>query len=763
MPKIGILLFFATVFVLGLVVVKDYGLSIDEPTQRRYGEINWNYVVKGDPRLLTYKDRIYGPAFELFLYGVEKVFRVKDSRSKYLLRHILNFMLYVLALWFFYLLCKQHFKHWVWGVLGVLVLILSPRLFAHAFINSKDLPFLSLFIISMYTLQQYLEKKNWKSMMWHALCCALVVDIRVLGLLVPLFTVLHQGWDLVIRKHDKPYWKSEGLRLLGFGVLCFLLVIAFWPTLWKNPFANLFLALKEMSRFPWLGEMLYLGSMVKSDALPWHYALVWIFITTPLAYTLSFMTGLILLGRELVMRPKVFLQYRKMEILFVFWFILPLGAVIIFQSVLYNGWRHLFFIYPAMVLIAIHGAKSSFCWIVNVIPEQNKRFVTVGCLAVLGLYLASVLITMIRLHPNQHLFFQKGIGGVVGAQEKFEMDYWGLTFYQGLKTLLTQTDTGKIKVFAVDPVLVDSARLLSKKSRQRLIFVKELDRAQYYLDNGFRALPTEYPHIITHALKVDGVRVLTIAQLENQSVSWEEEQKRERFSRLAKNIEMTQDKQIGQVANDLQNNIRLGLANYIRNTQDIEIMMEPFSTEKIRRGEFEQLRIRAREGELGDFQHKNIGIPFEVLDITVSQLVVDLQKAQQHKLEIISLGNITVNEIELQDQKVNQALTEAEGDERKLRLFFKADMLQARWLDKPNAEVDLSLDIKPDTTRPTSDNLWFEIKRITVNRIPMPKTLVHWGIQAYNPLIPMKKLPGDVKLGELKISDGILRIQKKAE
>ncbi|MCK5242795.1 hypothetical protein KAR34_10110 [bacterium] len=757
--KTTVLLFFVVLFIVGLVIVKDYGLSIAEPTQRRYGEINWNYIFAGDQRLVTYKDNIYGPAFELFLFGAEKILHLKDTQHKYLLRHTLNFLLFFTAVWFFYLFCKHHFRHWGWGILGALLLILSPRIFAHAFFNSKDLPFLCLFIISMYTLQQYLDKKNWWWVIGHALSCALVVDIRVLGLLVPMFTSLLQGWDIYVVRQDRKQWIMEGSRLLVYGLLFFVLMILFWPTLWKQPLANLVLALKEMSRFPWLGEMLYLGKMVKSDALPWHYAPVWIFITTPILYSLGFILGLLVFTKELIKQPLWVLRNRKMDVIFLLWFFLPLGAVILFRSVLYNGWRHLYFIYPAMLLIAIQGGKSAYLWLKSKISKQRISILTWTFISLLACYLMCVLLTMVRMHPNQHLFFQQGIGGIQGAHGKFALDYWGLTFYHGLQTLLAQEDAKMIKVYETDPVLADSARLLPRAARQRLVFIKELDRAQYYLDNGFRALPADYPHVITHALLVGQVRVLTIAKLENQCLSWEQEQEQARVSLLTKNMEITQDKSISQVFYTLENNIRSGLAKYVRNTEDLQIFMEPFSTEKIRCGEFEQLRIRAIGGELGDFQHQDLGLPFEVLDITISQLVLDLEAAQKHRLEIISLGSLVVNEIELQDQKVNQALAKAKGDERKLRLFFKEGMIQARWLDKPQAEVDVALEVKPDTIHTQSDNLWFEIKRITIARVLIPKTLVHWGLQDYNPLIPMEKIPGQVKLGEVKITEGKLRFQ----
>ena len=50
--------------VLGLGLHRDYGISWDEPVQRRYGEKVYRYIAAGDESLLKDRHRVYGPAFE---------------------------------------------------------------------------------------------------------------------------------------------------------------------------------------------------------------------------------------------------------------------------------------------------------------------------------------------------------------------------------------------------------------------------------------------------------------------------------------------------------------------------------------------------------------------------------------------------------------------------------------------------------------------------------------------------------------------------
>ena len=146
--RILVVLFFAAILCIGICVYKDYGISWDELVSRNNGLLTYKYVFEGDQEILTYRDRYYGTAFELLLLIAEKPFDFKDPRDIFFFRHLATFFLFWIASIFFYFLCKDHFKDWKMGLAGSLFLILSPRIFAHSFFNSKDLAFLSLFIIS---------------------------------------------------------------------------------------------------------------------------------------------------------------------------------------------------------------------------------------------------------------------------------------------------------------------------------------------------------------------------------------------------------------------------------------------------------------------------------------------------------------------------------------------------------------------------------------------------------------------------------------
>jgi hypothetical protein len=87
----------------------------------------------------------------------------------------------------------------------------------------------------------------------------------------------------------------------------------------------------------------------------------------------------------------------------------------------------MYFIYPAMVLIAVRG----FLMIWNAVDFQKAGMVAKGAMGVLlvalVLDMASTAAFMVRSHPYQNLYFSPLIGGLQGAKGRFEWDYYGVT------------------------------------------------------------------------------------------------------------------------------------------------------------------------------------------------------------------------------------------------------------------------------------------------------------------------------------------------
>ena len=148
--------YFILLFLIGIIVFKDYGISIDEDNTRINGLASLKYIFeifspelinnseKFDdiPSLHEFKEQGIGAIFDLPLAYIEYFFHVEDSRNYYLLRHLFTFMLFFISAFFFFLIIKKRYNSNFIGMLGTLFLILSPRIFADSFYNNKDIFFL---------------------------------------------------------------------------------------------------------------------------------------------------------------------------------------------------------------------------------------------------------------------------------------------------------------------------------------------------------------------------------------------------------------------------------------------------------------------------------------------------------------------------------------------------------------------------------------------------------------------------------------------
>jgi len=508
--KVIVSLFFLIFLLIGLAIFNNYGLSWDEGTNRMLGYQNYNYIFGKNTDILGSAEKYHGPAFEIFLVVLEKAFRLADSRDILLARHLATFLLFYVSVFFFYLICKDRFKSWKIGLLGSLFLILSPRIFADAFYNSKDLAFLSFFIISIYTLIRYLDKKSlfWASI--HALVCAVLIDIRMPGILVPLFTFGFSALEL-LKNYSLERCKNikKNLSLLCYAILLIALTILFWPILWKNPFSNFLAAYKEISHYPWGGSVLYMGKLIHATNLPWHYIPVWMIITTPLIYTVGFLFGLIVLAYRLIRRSLPEIR----DIIFLLWFFAPLLAVIVFKSVVYDGWRHLFFIYPAFLMISLVGLISIFDFIKLKFSGKKRKILSIVFILIVIFCILDISYFMIKNHPHQNVYFNILAGK--DLRNNFELDYWGLSYRQALEYILKNDLRNNIKVIAPNFPGYFNIAILSPKDRARIEYVQNISDADYFLSN-YRDHKADYSYPNKFfSMNVGGTEIMVVYKLKN--------------------------------------------------------------------------------------------------------------------------------------------------------------------------------------------------------------------------------------------------------
>jgi len=472
----------------GAVVLDDFGVAWDETVQREIGTLNYLYLSQGSTRLFDpgFAERHYGPAFEIMLVLIEKQLRLDDSRAVFLVRHGVTFLLFCVGVAFFYRLCVRHFRSWPTAIFASSCLVLSPRIFADSFYNSKDLPFLSVFVISIYTLVKFLDEGTARRAFWHALSSAVLVDIRIAGLLVPAMTLVLGTVDLLFAKDpNRPPWRRVAVLSMYAGILA-ALTVAFFPYLWRSPPDHLVEVLAKMSRFPFGNPVRYLGRDLPPEALPWHYLPVWIGVTTPLAYLGLFLAGLVAIAGSCLRKPDRLLGDPESRdyMIWILWCLVPVVSVAATGAIVYDGWRHLYFVYPGLLMIAVTGALR----IAGRLRRRLPSGLDAGAGGLAGvlwlLVVAEPLVFMVRYHPYGNVFFNRLAGdGMKTVRDRFEVDYWGLSYRRGLEYVLRHDARETIKV-RLRPGRVDvSTAILPVAQRRRLRFAARGRDADYLLTN----------------------------------------------------------------------------------------------------------------------------------------------------------------------------------------------------------------------------------------------------------------------------------------
>jgi hypothetical protein len=506
-------LFMIGLLLTGIATFDDYGVSWDEPVQRQYGEKVFNHITTGDRELFADRHRYYGPVFELLLYSLEEAFGLEDTRPIYLMRHLITFLVFWTGALFFFLLCRRVFRDWRVALVGTCFLVASPRIFAHAFYNSKDIPFMAVFIIGVYTLVRLLETRTPLRVALHGVVCALLVDIRIVGVLLPALTLAFVGYEAARSKPKGVHAKRTALSV-GLYVIVFLcLTVLLWPTLWRHPLHNFIRVFEGMRNFPWKAPVLYLGSEVWSTELPWHYIPVWIAISTPIALIGLFVVGLAYSGWSLFRRSGKDIVLKRDMVLLLVWFLVPVVYSVLSRAVLYDAWRHAFFVYPVFVMIAVVGGVSIWRTISIKSTDTLRRVLTAAFVLVITVNLGFAVTFMVRHHPHQNVYFNSLTGGIAGAEGRFELDYWGLSYRRGLEHILRNDDGERVIVNAATAPGRYNADILKPGDRKRLVFVTEAYKAEYYLTNfrwkRGRALPgREY-----YFVKVDDVAIMAVRKM----------------------------------------------------------------------------------------------------------------------------------------------------------------------------------------------------------------------------------------------------------
>ena len=440
---------------IGLSIVRDFGMSYDEPDYYLYAENTADayksfFALAYVPTFGPHDLPNYGPAFIIFPELIIRFLKLMfPTLFPVYIWHFSYFFLFQLGGLCLYALARRWFEAWsAWGIL--LLYTFQPLLWGHAFINPKDIPFMAFFLFTLwsgfrladslgaenmevslsskndesrtskgtqFSLPRFTIKESFPFLRSSALLLAgilfgMTMSIRLLGPLAGLIIILYVA--LTLRQKSLPV-------ITAYLICATVTMFITWPYLWSNPIGHWMDSLALMRNFPWPGHILFNGQFYDPEKLPISYlpTLLNIQLTEPLL--LLTYIGLIILIFSII-RKQIKLDFFLVVVLGV---VLPLASLILSRATMYDNFRQILFLLPPLILLAGLGLDTIF----SILRPAALRLPLLVVLAFPGIY------AIVRLHPYQYVYYNSFVGGTGGALRRFELDYWFTAYSEAARWL----------------------------------------------------------------------------------------------------------------------------------------------------------------------------------------------------------------------------------------------------------------------------------------------------------------------------------------
>jgi hypothetical protein len=469
--RISLLLWFVVCLLIGAAIVHDYGMSIDEPNNQRYAVDTWNaypsvFGTRFEPAYRSSYDG-HGPAFitlaSIFVKVAQRLIPGVFAPDLWHFSYFIAFLLSGLCLYWLA-------KHWfgVWASWGILLLYSSqPILWGHAFINPKDIPFMAFFLASIaagFGMVDYLARQvssldvatqnepsqiaarssSQNSFLREAFRSFANPWVYLAGTLLGLTTsvrILGPYAGVIVILYGLYKSRRRTLAMIpAYIILTTLVCYLTWPYLWTDPFGRLLQSLSVASAYPWQGGVLFEGKIMPARALPARYLPEMLSIQFTETAFILFVTGVVLAIRKMFKREAL-----VPFILFLLWFVIPILTIILSKSVVYDGFRQILFLVPPLFLMTGYALD----WIFTKLRNLTLRMLILVLIVAPGIY------SIITLHPYQYVYFNSLVGGVRGAEGKYELDYWA-TSYREAALFLNGRVSQNARVVVYGPVEIVS-------------------------------------------------------------------------------------------------------------------------------------------------------------------------------------------------------------------------------------------------------------------------------------------------------------------
>jgi len=463
--------------IIGLMTFRSYGLSWDEPLFYDYGEAlkyaytpaNWfsgNFDVAQSFGSSGTDHANRGPAYLLVAMPFVSLWKGLglDSASAW---HLTNFLTFNLGIYLLYRLASKWMSKE--SALAVAALFtFQPLLWGHAFINPKDIPFLTFFLGAVLFGFELIDK--WKTnyqipstnLILASFFLGIATSIRILGPLAAILVLLYalvQGIKTSDLLKRPTFWLYASLSL----IIMFLA----WPYLWLNLLEKFTEVFVFMSDNPTQLNVLFAGENYQAGEIPRRY------FPTLLAYTLTEPTYLLIALGIFFGFWKADNKKRLTLAILLFWFGILTAYILIKRPAIYDGYRHFLFILPPLFIFTGFAFEALFNWL----KQSWQKIILTFAILAFG------LLPIIQLHPYQYAYYNNFAGGMDGVFRNYETEYWLTCYREAVLGLNQRAEPGTQLFVRREPYIAAYYVGANITIRDFRTEQKEMESGDYYLVN----------------------------------------------------------------------------------------------------------------------------------------------------------------------------------------------------------------------------------------------------------------------------------------
>lgn len=436
-PLILAIVLSAIFFIFGIFTLNNYGVSWDEPTHFKRGQGYLWFLLTGDndyhrlpPYDLSsaqnnpkyhqrsiYQSDLHNAAFYRAIDGTHPP--LAD-----ILASVTNMVFYQSLGWVGDIESYHLFEIFVASVaVGILFLFVLegfgpraaffstilfttyPIFWAEAHFNIKDPIETSWIILTLFFLWKGISTQSARLLLLSSVFAGFALSTKFNAIFLPF--IVFPWLLLIFLKHKKELVEFARTRkfiltAVVYPIVAVTIFYISYPFLWENPIVNIGKVFTFYQRNA-------LDPAFANAVLPsWSfYALRWVILTAPPLVLMGFALSLLFAKSKL-------LKNHGFILLILLWFVVTIVRVSLPGINIYGGVRQIMEYIPALAILAGIGLSLAIEKLKIKFKHKFKNFFLFDLSAVILTFAFSIY-PIIKLHPNENVYFNFIAGGLQGA------------------------------------------------------------------------------------------------------------------------------------------------------------------------------------------------------------------------------------------------------------------------------------------------------------------------------------------------------------